>query len=79
MTDDEAFQRLKRLGYNYMEPCVDLSHVEKIKDNLRTKYMIDLENYLFRAEFSGEFKEKLYYVLGFKIPYHFIHPPKAIQ
>ena len=79
MTDHEAFQRLKRLGCNYMEPCVDLNHVEKIKDNVRMKYMTDLETYLFPAEFSGEFKEKLHYALGFKIPYHLIHPPKGVQ
>jgi hypothetical protein len=79
MTYDEAFQRLKKLGCNHMEACVDLNHVEKIKDNLRTKYMIDVDNYLFRAEFSGDFKEKLHYLLGFKIPHHLIHPPKAIQ
>jgi hypothetical protein len=79
MTDDEAFQRLKSLGCNYMEPCVDLDHVAKIKDNVRTKYMTGLETHLFRAEFSGEFKEKLHYALGFKIPYHLIHPPKGIQ
>ena len=54
MTDDEAFQRLKRLGCNYMEPCVDLHHVEKIKNNVRAKYMDDFETHLFPAEFSGE-------------------------
>lgn len=79
MTEDEAIQQLKRLGCNYMESCVDLKHVEKIKDNVRTKYLTDLETYLFPAEFSGDFKEKLHYVLGFKIPHHFIHPPKRIQ
>ena len=79
MTDDEAFRRLKKLGCNYMEPCVDLDHVEKIKGNVRTKYMTDLETHLFPAEFSGEFKDKLHYALGFKIPYHLIHPPKGVQ
>jgi hypothetical protein len=79
MTDNEALQRLKRLGCNYVEPCVDLNHVEKIKSNMRTTYMTDLETYLFPAEFSGEFREKLHYVLGFKIPYHLLHPPKGIQ
>jgi hypothetical protein len=79
MTDSEAFQRLKSLGCNYMEPCADLHHVERVKNNVRTKYMTDLETHLFPAEFSGEFKEKLHYVVGFKIPYHLIHPPQAIQ
>jgi hypothetical protein len=79
MTDDEALQGLKRLGCNYVEPCFDLNHVEKVKDNVRTTYMTDLETYLLPAEFSGEFKEKLHYVLGFTIPYHLIHPPKGTQ
>ena len=42
MTDDEAFQRLKRLGCNFMEPCVDLDYGEKIKDNVRPTYMLTL-------------------------------------
>ena len=53
MTDDEAFQRLKRIGCNYLEPCVDLNRVEKIKGDVRTTYMNDLETYLLPAEFSA--------------------------
>jgi hypothetical protein len=78
MTDDEAFERLKTLGCNYMEPCVDLNHIEKIKSNVRLTYMTDLETYLFPAEFSGSSKKSCITLSDSK-SISFDSSPKGIQ
>jgi hypothetical protein len=78
MTEKEALQQLKSLGCNHVEGCVNLDHVEQMRDKLRTKYMTDLETHVLAVEFCGELEE-LHYLVGFKIPYHLIHPPKGVQ
>jgi hypothetical protein len=71
MRDDEAAKELSNRGCNYITFCVDLNYLERHKNDLQTKYMIQLETHYTPAEFEG----RAGYLLGVIIPHQLIHPP----
>lgn len=71
MTDKEAAKQLAKLGCNYITFCVDLTYLERHKNDLQTKYMTELETHYIPSEFEG----RAGYLLGVIIPHQLIHPP----